>query len=30
MSYDKMKVILGKIKEYDSIMLFRHFRPDGD
>ena len=30
MSYDKMKVILDKIKEYDSIMLFRHFRPDGD
>ena len=30
MNYDKMKVILDKIKEYDSIMLFRHFRPDGD
>lgn len=30
MSYEKMKVILDKIKEYDSIMLFRHFRPDGD
>ena len=30
MNYEKMKVILDKIKEYDSIMLFRHFRPDGD
>ena len=30
MNYDKMKSILEKIKEYDSIMLFRHFRPDGD
>ena len=30
MSYDKMKQILDKIKEYDSIMIFRHFRPDGD
>lgn len=27
---DNMKIILDKIKEYDSIMLFRHFRPDGD
>ncbi len=25
-----MKIILEKIKEYDKIMLFRHFRPDGD
>ena len=30
MNYDKMKMILEKIKEYDSIILFRHFRPDGD
>ena len=30
MNYDKMKAILDKIKEYDSIMIFRHFRPDGD
>ncbi len=27
---ENMKIILNKIKEYDSIMLFRHFRPDGD
>ena len=25
-----MDTILEKIKEYDTIMLFRHFRPDGD
>ena len=25
-----MKVILDKIKEYDKILIFRHFRPDGD
>ncbi len=25
-----MQAILDKIKEYDKIMLFRHFRPDGD
>jgi phosphoesterase RecJ-like protein len=30
MNYEIMKQILEKIKEYDSIMLFRHFRPDGD
>ena len=30
MNYDKMKQILDKIKEYDNIMIFRHFRPDGD
>jgi phosphoesterase RecJ-like protein len=24
------KIILNKIKEYDRILLFRHFRPDGD
>ncbi len=27
---ETMNIILNKIKEYDSIMLFRHFRPDGD
>ncbi len=25
-----MQTILNKIKEYDEIILFRHFRPDGD
>lgn len=25
-----MQIILDKIKEYDKIFLFRHFRPDGD
>jgi phosphoesterase RecJ-like protein len=30
MNYEKMRQILEKIKAYDSIMLFRHFRPDGD
>lgn len=25
-----METILQKIKEYDRILLFRHFRPDGD
>ena len=25
-----MQTILNKIKEYDRILLFRHFRPDGD
>ena len=25
-----MQTILGKIEEYDKIILFRHFRPDGD
>ena len=25
-----MKTILGKIKEYDRILIFRHVRPDGD
>ena len=24
------QTILNKIKEYDRILLFRHFRPDGD
>jgi len=27
---ENMKVILEKIKEYDKIFIFRHFRPDGD
>ncbi len=27
---ERMKAILDKIKEYDKIILFRHFRPDGD
>ena len=27
---ENMKKILEKIKEYDKILLFRHFRPDGD
>lgn len=30
MNREKMKVILDKIKEYDRIIIFRHFRPDGD
>lgn len=30
MSFDKKKYILDKIKEYDRIIIFRHFRPDGD
>lgn len=25
-----MKIILDKIKEYDKIIIFRHYRPDGD
>lgn len=28
--HENMKKILDKIKEYDTILLFRHFRPDGD
>ena len=27
---DTMEKILRKIKEYDRILIFRHFRPDGD
>ena len=27
---ENMKIILDKIKEYDKILIFRHFRPDGD
>ncbi|MDE6108110.1 MAG: bifunctional oligoribonuclease/PAP phosphatase NrnA [Oscillospiraceae bacterium] len=30
MSREKMEAILGKIKEYDRIMIFRHIRNDGD
>lgn len=26
----EMKRVLDKIKEYDKIIIFRHFRPDGD
>lgn len=28
--YENMRKILDKIKEYDKIFIFRHFRPDGD
>ena len=27
---ENMRIILEKIKEYDKILIFRHFRPDGD
>lgn len=27
---ENMKAILDKIKEYNKIIIFRHFRPDGD
>ncbi len=27
---DILSAILGKIEQYDTVMLFRHFRPDGD
>ena len=30
MQYEIMKQILEKIKKYDKIIIFRHFRPDGD
>ena len=30
MIVDNMKPILDKIKEYNKIIIFRHFRPDGD
>ncbi len=30
MSLEKKQAILDKIKAYDKIFLFRHFRPDGD
>ncbi len=29
-NHEIMQTILDKIKEYDRIILFRHFRPDGD
>ena len=30
MNFQIKQTILNKIKEYDRILLFRHFRPDGD
>ncbi len=30
MSTQKIREVFNKIKEYDRILLFRHFRPDGD
>ncbi len=30
MSTQKIREVFNKIKEYDRIILFRHFRPDGD
>ena len=30
MNNQNMQTILDKIKEYDKIFIFRHFRPDGD
>lgn len=30
MKTKEMQIILDKIKEYDRIIIFRHFRPDGD
>ena len=30
MIHENAKIILEKIKEYDKIIIFRHFRPDGD
>ena len=27
---ENMQIVLNKIKEYDKILIFRHFRPDGD
>ena len=30
LNLDVMQTILNKIKEYDKIFIFRHFRPDGD
>ena len=30
MNREKMEIILQKIKEYNRIIIFRHFRPDGD
>lgn len=30
MANENMQIILDKIKEYEKIIIFRHFRPDGD
>lgn len=30
MNYAAAREVLNKIKEYDRIIIFRHFRPDGD
>lgn len=30
MNYEAAREVLNKIKEYDRIIIFRHFRPDGD
>ena len=30
MKNENMQCILDKIKQYDKIMIFRHYRPDGD
>ncbi len=30
MNYEIKNTVLNKIKEYDKIIIFRHFRPDGD
>lgn len=30
MNTEQMKAVLDKIKQYDKIVIFRHFRPDGD
>ncbi len=30
MKTQEMQIILDKIKEYNKILIFRHFRPDGD
>ena len=30
MKNENMQMILDKIKQYDKILIFRHFRPDGD
>lgn len=29
-NYEQMKAILDKIKKYQRIIIFRHYRPDGD
>ena len=30
MNTEKMQAVLQKIKDYDRIIITRHFRPDGD